>query len=219
MRLYPRISLGMPLRSTLINPGSCCTEFRTWKPVADIHVSPTTCPNKPDHLLIIHPVPPRGSHLKWNVWRNSRVPFAINCNHLENSFIFQMPVITQHLLTKLTTGHRSPTAKVLNVVRKLIPDVRNTLFFFNKFLWSRDVSQHSVLWVFFSWTDTKPSSLFKNSDQQSFVNAKVMVRILILCSLIISRDYQQSNNVKCVLYTFWNSTFTMLLLRMSRTQK
>lgn len=209
MRLYPRISLGMPLRSTLINPGSCCTEFRTWKPVADIHVSPTTCPNKPDHLLIIHPVPPRGSQFKWNVWRNSRVPFAINCNHLENSFIFQMPVTAQHLLTKLTTGQRSPTAKVLNVVRKLIPDVRNTLFFFNKFLWSRDVSQHSVLWVFFSWTDTKPSSLFKNSDQQSFVNAKVMVRILILGSLILSRDYQQSNNVKCVLYTFWNSTFTM----------
>lgn len=219
MRLYPRISLGMPLRSTLINPGSCCTEFRTWKPVADIHVSPTTCPNKPDHLLIIHPVPPRGSQFKWNVWRNSRVPFAINCNHLENSFIFQMPVTAQHLLTKLTTGHRSPTAKVLNVVRKLIPDVRNTFFFFYKFLWSRDVSQHSVLWVFFSWTDTKPSSLFKNSDQQSFVNAKVMVRILILGSLILSRDYQQSNNVKCVLYTFWNSTFTMLLLRMSRTQK
>lgn len=212
MRLYPRISLGMPLRSTLINPGSCCTEFRTWKPVADIHVSPTTCPNKPDHLLIIHPVPPRGSQFKWNVWRNSRVPFAINCNHLENSFIFQMPVITQHLLTKLTTGHRSPTAKVLNVVRKLIPDVRNTFFFFYKFLWSRDVSQHSVLvslWVFFSRAETKPSSLFKNSDQQSFVNAKVMVRILILGSLILSRDYQQSNNVKCVLYTFWNSTFTM----------
>lgn len=88
VRLYPWISLGMPLRSTLINPGSCCTEFRTWKSVADIHVSPTTCPNKPDHLLIIHPVPPRGSHLKWNVWRNSRVPFAINCNHLENSFYF-----------------------------------------------------------------------------------------------------------------------------------
>lgn len=128
VRLYPWISLGMPLRSTLINPGSCCTEFRTWKPVADIHVPPTTCPNKPDHLLIIHPVPPRGSHLKWNVWRNSRVPFAINCNHLENSFIFQMPVTTQHLLTELTTGQRSPTAKVLNVVRKLIPDVRNTFF-------------------------------------------------------------------------------------------
>lgn len=159
MRLYPRISLGMPLRSTLINPGSCCTEFRTWKPVADIHVSPTTCPNKPDHLLIIHPVPPRGSQFKWNVWRNSRVPFAINCNHLENSFIFQMPVTAQHLLTKLTTGQRSPTAKVLNVVRKLIPDVRNTFFFFYKFLWSRDVSQHSVLvslWVFFSRAETKP---------------------------------------------------------------
>lgn len=135
VRLYPWISLGMPLRSTLINPGSCCTEFRTWKLVADIHVSPTTCPNKPDHLLIIHPVPPRGSQLKWNVWRNSRVPFAINCNHLENSFIFQMPVITtQHLLTKLTTGHRSPTAKVLNVVRKRIPDVRNTFFFFLQIL-------------------------------------------------------------------------------------
>lgn len=178
MRLYPWISLGMPLRSTLINPGSCCTEFRTWKPVADIHVSPTTCPNKPDHLLIIHPVPPRGSHLKWNVWRNSRVPFAINCNHLENSFYFSDASDNNTTFAHKTNNWTAFShGQSVKRGQKTYSRCTKHFFFFLQILvipWCQSVfCSVSLLFM-----DRDKTSIFKNSDQQSFVNAKVMVRIL-----------------------------------------
>ena len=195
----------MPLRSTLINPGSCCTKFHTWN---SLQISTFPRQDVLINLIIFiqcyHEVATAWS-FRWNVWRISRVPFTINHNHLENFIFFHVPIITtQHLLTKITTGHRSPTAKVLNVVRKLIPDVRNThRSFFSKLVWSCDVGQFSVLvsqWVFFSRTETKPSTLFKNSDRQSFMNAKAKVLIFILGSLIISKDCQLFNHVLFIFF-------------------